>query len=50
VSDAVDEVAGLNHLHIFCNELYSLYHRSPRNQDELISCAQSLHCQLLKIG
>jgi hypothetical protein len=50
VSDAVDEVTGLNHLHIFCNELYLLYHRSPKNQDELITCAQSLHCQLLKKG
>jgi hypothetical protein len=34
VSDAVDEVAGLNHLYIFCDGLYSLYHRSPKNQDE----------------
>jgi hypothetical protein len=50
VSDAVDEVAGLHHLHIFCDKLYSLYHRSPKNQDELITCAQSLHCQLLKTG
>jgi hypothetical protein len=50
VSDAVDEVVGLNHLHIFSNELCSLYHRSPKNQDDLITCVQSLHCQLLKIG
>ena len=40
-------VAGVNHLHIFCDKLYLLYHRSPKNQDELISCAQSLPCQLL---
>jgi hypothetical protein len=47
VCDATDEVAGLNHLQIFCDELYSLYHSSPKYQDELIACAQSLHCQQL---
>jgi hypothetical protein len=47
-SDLVDEVAVLNLLELFCDKLYSLYHRSPRNQDEVIACIKSLHCKLLK--
>lgn len=38
------------HLHTFCDKLYSLHHESPKNQDELSTCAESLHCDLLRTG
>jgi len=39
ISDAVDKAAGFKHLHVFCDKLYSLYHNSHKNQNELIACA-----------
>jgi len=39
ISNAVDKAAGLKHLHVFCDNLYSLYHNSHKNQNELITCA-----------
>lgn len=35
VSDVVNEVAVINHFKIFIDKLYSLYHQSPKNQNEL---------------
>jgi hypothetical protein len=48
--DAEDESAGHTNLHTFCDKWHSLYHRSPKNQVEIMTCVQSTHCQLLKTG
>lgn len=50
VHDAVSEVAGSNPFKIFVDNLYSLYSKSPKLQQELKECAASLGTQLLKIG
>jgi hypothetical protein len=50
VSDAINEVAGVNHFQMFFDKLYSLYSRSPKNQHELDGCALELSQQLRKIG
>lgn len=50
VNDVVNEVAGINHFKIFMDKLYSLYHQSPKNQNELRQVASSLEKQILKIG
>jgi len=35
VSNATNEVAGLNQVCIFCDELHSLNHGSPKNKHKL---------------
>lgn len=50
VSDCVNEVSGINHFKIFIDKLYSLYHQSPKNQNELKMAAASLEAQILRIG
>lgn len=50
VSDARNEVQGINHFHSFIDKLYSLYSMSPKNQRELNICAASLEERLKKIG
>jgi hypothetical protein len=42
VNDVVDEVYGINHFKIFMDKLYTLYHQSPKNQNELREAANSL--------
>lgn len=50
LSDAVDEVTGVNHFQIFMDKLYTLYSKSPKNQRELAACALELDQQMNKIG
>lgn len=50
VSDCLKEVNGVNHFQSFIENLYSLYHMSPKNTTELKECANSLDKQLLRIG
>lgn len=49
LNDAMNEVAGINNFKIFMDKLYSLYHQSPKNQNELRQVASSLEKQILKI-
>jgi len=42
-SGAADEDTELDHVHIFCDKLYSSYHMTNKNQDKLRTCVQSLH-------
>lgn len=42
VEDFLKEISGLNHFKIFFDKLYTLYHASPKNQRELVQCAQSV--------
>ena len=50
VSNAVDEVTGVNHLKIFMQKLYSLYSMSNKNECELKDAAAEVGSQLLRIG
>nr|XP_022910781.1 E3 SUMO-protein ligase KIAA1586-like [Onthophagus taurus] len=50
VNDCVNEVSGINHFKIFIDKLYSLYHLSPKNQNELKKAAASVEAQILRIG
>lgn len=50
VNDVVNEVDGINHFKIFIDKLYSLYHQSPKNQNELKQVASSLEKQIFEIG
>lgn len=50
VSNAVDEVTGVNHFKIFMQKLYSLYSMSNKNERELKDAAAEVGSQLLRIG
>lgn len=50
VCDVLKEVGGINHFKIFLDQLYSLYHASPKNQRELTESAHSVGQRLLVIG
>jgi len=50
VSNCLKEVNGVNHFQSFIENVYSLYHKSPKNTTELKVCANSLDKQLLRIG
>lgn len=50
VGDVVGEVCGINNFKIFMDKLYTLFHQSPKNQNELKKVASSLEVQILKIG
>uniref|UniRef100_A0A3B3CDZ6 DUF4371 domain-containing protein n=1 Tax=Oryzias melastigma TaxID=30732 RepID=A0A3B3CDZ6_ORYME len=50
VCDVLKEVGGMNHFKFFLDQLYSLYHASPKNQRELTESALSVGQRLLVIG
>lgn len=50
VSDTLKKINALNHFQFFIEKLYSLYHQSPKNSNELKMCAASLEQNLIKIG
>uniref|UniRef100_A0A3P9BKF5 HAT C-terminal dimerisation domain-containing protein n=1 Tax=Maylandia zebra TaxID=106582 RepID=A0A3P9BKF5_9CICH len=50
VCDVLKEVGGINHFKIFLEQLYSLYHASPKNQRELTESAHNVGQRLLVIG
>uniref|UniRef100_A0A8C1RFQ8 HAT C-terminal dimerisation domain-containing protein n=1 Tax=Cyprinus carpio TaxID=7962 RepID=A0A8C1RFQ8_CYPCA len=50
VCDVLREVGGINHFKIFLDQLYSLYHASPKNQRELTKSAHNVGQRLLVIG
>lgn len=50
VHDSVTEVAGINSFKCFLDKLYTIYHASPKNRNELKQCAKALNVQLMSIG
>ncbi|XP_036066733.1 E3 SUMO-protein ligase KIAA1586-like [Oryzias melastigma] len=50
VCDVLKEVGGMNHFNFFLDQLYSLYHASPKNQRELTESALSVGQRFLVIG
>jgi len=50
VYDILKEINGTNNFQSFIENLYALYHNSPKNMTELKECASSLEQQLLHIG
>lgn len=50
VGQVINEVVGVNHFKIFMDKLYTLYHTSPKNVNELRKIASLLEIQILKIG
>lgn len=50
VYDTLKEINGTNNFQSFIENLYALYHNSPKNMNELKECAASLEQQLLHIG
>jgi len=50
VSYTLKEVQGINNFQHFIEKLYTLYHQSPKNRNELSLCAASLEQRLLTIG
>ena len=50
VGDAVKKTSGINRFKSFIDELYVIYHASPKNSRELHLCAELLGAELLKIG
>jgi len=50
VSDTLKEIHGTNHFQSFIENLYAIYHQSPKNMYELKMCATSLEQKLLHIG
>lgn len=48
--DSVTEVAGVNRFKCFLDKLYTVYHASPKNRNELQKCAAAVNTQLLSIG
>lgn len=50
VCDTVKEINAINNFQCFIEKLYSLYHQSPKNANELKMCAASLEQNLIKIG
>ncbi|KAJ8880810.1 hypothetical protein PR048_017281 [Dryococelus australis] len=50
LSDAVDEVSGVNNFQIFMDKLYTLYNNWLKNQRQLAECAAQLDQQVKKMG
>lgn len=49
VSDTLKKIQGTNHFQSFIENLYTIYHQSPKNMHELKMCATSLEQILLHI-
>ena len=50
VHDTVEEVAAVNHFHVFFDKQYSLYHQSPKAQRELKKACAELNARCLTIS
>jgi len=50
VCDTLKEINAINNFQFFIEKLYSLYHQSPKNSNQLKMCAASLEKNLMKIG
>lgn len=50
VNDSVGDVTAINYFKAFLDSLYTLYNRSPKNQNELKMICAELDMIFLKIG
>ncbi|XP_074076168.1 E3 SUMO-protein ligase KIAA1586 homolog [Macrotis lagotis] len=50
LDDSVSEIKQVNHLKIFLDKMYSIYHQSNKNQTELETVAKELEIEIIKIG
>ena len=50
VGDTVHDITAMNHFQSFMDSLYTLYSRSPQNQEQLKECAAKLTLQVRRIG
>ena len=48
--DSLHEVSGTNNFKHFIDKLYTVYHASPKNRNQLQECARELDVQLATIG
>uniref|UniRef100_A0A4X2K3N5 KIAA1586 n=1 Tax=Vombatus ursinus TaxID=29139 RepID=A0A4X2K3N5_VOMUR len=50
LDDSISEIKQVNHLKIFLDKMYSIYHQSNKNQTELETVAKELEMEIIKIG
>ncbi|XP_068953278.1 E3 SUMO-protein ligase KIAA1586-like isoform X2 [Petaurus breviceps papuanus] len=50
LDDSISEIKQVNHLKIFLDKMYSIYHQSNKNQTELGTIAKELESEIVKIG
>ena len=50
LDDSVDDIKQVNHLKIFLDKIYTIFHKSNKNQTELFNISEELGQQILKIG
>ena len=50
LDDSVNDIKQVNHFKIFMDKMYTIFHKSNKNQAELFNISQELGQQMLKIG
>ncbi|XP_037700315.1 E3 SUMO-protein ligase KIAA1586 homolog [Choloepus didactylus] len=51
LDDSISEIKQVNHLKIFLDKIYSIYHHSNKNQNKLLeTVAKELEIEIIKIG
>ena len=50
LDDSVNDIKQVNHCKIFMDKMYTIFHKSNKNQAELFNISQELGQQMLKIG
>ncbi|XP_030054238.1 E3 SUMO-protein ligase KIAA1586 isoform X2 [Microcaecilia unicolor] len=50
LDDSISEIKQVNHLKIFLDKIYSIYHQSNKNQTELQAIPKELELEIIKIG
>ncbi|XP_043849145.1 E3 SUMO-protein ligase KIAA1586-like isoform X2 [Dromiciops gliroides] len=50
LDDSISEIKQVNHLKIFLDKMYSIYHQSNKNQTELATVAKELETEITEIG
>ena len=50
LDDSVNDIKQVNHFKIFMDKMYTIFHKSNKNQAELLNNSQELGQQMLKIG
>ena len=50
LDDSVNNIKQVNHFKIFMDKMYTIFHKSNKNQAELFNISQELGQQMLKIG
>ena len=50
LDDSVNDIKQVNYFKIFMDKMYTIFHKSNKNQAELFNISQELGQQMLKIG